>query len=634
MFSEFKYLVCAAAVLLLAACTSGQRLGKIVSGEYALELSVADAYSMPEVSVGQNVTIDSTGSPAEGEPIIMNAVRDGETGEMVVTDVIKASMVTASFRNVAERDGYVSIGFDVRVPAEMTLSKWKLKITPRMTVLEDTLELDAVYITGEAYRNAQLRGYQRYNKFIASILTDSSDFVRVGQLEIFLKRNFPDIYAARTDSSFVSDLDAESIFGVTRQEAVRHYTNRWKLLGNERKKAKIGDMYRKYIKDPIVNEGIRLDTVLASSDGEFVYRYVHTFRSRPELKRVDVLLDASLYETGECIAVLPVPEKLTYYISSLAGLADMTERYRMTVLERKAYDNTYAYVDFAQGSAVVDTTLGENALELRRLVNCIDDVVGREEFLLDSLIITASCSPEGSYAYNAILSKSRSEAIKDYMSVFVPKTWDGKIRTAELAENWLRLERMVAGDERLSELERREFADIMNSCGELYLGNMDIVEKRLSLHPRYKYLREKVYPKLRTVRFEFYLQRKDMVRDTVMTSELDTLYMSGVRALKNLDYKKAVTVLRPYDDYNAALSCIAAGYNHSALDILERQDGTDAKVCYLKAMVYCRLNSREKAMEYFIKSVEYDPSLKHRANLDPEMYELVKRKGLYDKTNY
>lgn len=201
MFSEFKYLVCAAAVLLLAACTSGQRLGKIVSGEYALELSVADAYSMPEVSVGQNVTIDSTGSPAEGEPIIMNAVRDGETGEMVVTDVIKASMVTASFKNVAERDGYVSIGFDVRVPAEMTLSKWKLKITPRMTVLEDTLELDAVYITGEAYRNAQLRGYQRYNKFIASILTDSSDFVRVGQLEIFLKRNFPDIYAARTDSS-------------------------------------------------------------------------------------------------------------------------------------------------------------------------------------------------------------------------------------------------------------------------------------------------------------------------------------------------------------------------------------------------------------------------------------------------
>lgn len=630
MFSEFKYLVCAAVVLFLAACTSGQRLGKIVSGEYALELSVADAYSMPEVSVGQSVTIDSTGSSAEGEPIIMNAVRDGETGEMVVTDVIKASMVTASFRNVAERDGYVSIGFDVRVPAEMTLSKWKLKITPRMTVLEDTLELDAVYITGEAYRNAQLRGYQRYNKFIASILTDSSDFVRVGQLEIFLKRNFPDIYAARTDSSFVSDFDAESIFGVTRQEAVRHYTNRWKLLGNERKKAKIGDMYKKYIKDPIVNEGIRLDTVLAATDREFVYRYVHTFRSRPELKRVDVLLDASLYETGECIAVLPVPEKLTYYISSLAGLVDMTERYKMTVMERKAYDNTYAYVDFAQGSAVVDTTLGENALELRRLVNCVDDVVGREEFLLDSLIITASCSPEGSYAYNSILSKSRSEAIKDYMSEFVPKAWDGKIRTAVLAENWLRLERMVSGDERLSELERKEFADIMNSCGELHPGNMDIVEKRLSRHPQYKYLREKIYPKLRTVRFEFYLQRKDMVRDTVMTSELDTLYMSGVRALKDLDYKKAVTVLRPYDDYNAALSCIAAGYNHSALDILERLDGSDARVCYLKAMVYCRLNSREKAMEYFIKSVEYDPSLKYRANLDPEMYELVKRKGLYD----
>lgn len=59
---------------------------------------------------GADIKIDSIrGSLSEG-PIIMNAIRDSETGEMVASDVIVASKVTARFRNVAERAGYVTIG--------------------------------------------------------------------------------------------------------------------------------------------------------------------------------------------------------------------------------------------------------------------------------------------------------------------------------------------------------------------------------------------------------------------------------------------------------------------------------------------------------------------------------------------
>ena len=102
--------------------------------------------------------------------------------------------------------------------------------------------------------------------------------------------------------------------------------------------------------------------------------------------------------------------------------------------------------------------------------------------------------------------------------------------------------------------------------------------------------------------------------------------MSGLEALQQMDYKKAVEALRPYRDYNSALALVAADYNHTALDILNALDDTDAKVCYLKALVLCRLGVPEEAGKYFELSIAYDPYLEHRANLDPEMSELVRKR--------
>ena len=55
----------------------------------------------------------------------------------------------------------------------------------------------------------------------------------------------------------------------------------------------------------------------------------------------------------------------------------------------------------------------------------------------------------------------------------------------------------------------------------------------------YQHLICELYPKLRTVRFEFHLHRKDMVRDTIHTTIIDSTYMAGVQALQNRDYKMA-----------------------------------------------------------------------------------------------
>ena len=151
----------------------------------------------------------------------------------------------------------------------------------------------------------------------------------------------------------------------------------------------------------------------------------------------------------------------------------------------------------------------------------------------------------------------------------------------------------------------------------------DVMESRLARMKEYRYLREKLYPQLRSVAFDFYLHRAGMLKDTVHTTQLDTAYMAGVQALKELDYKKAVELLRPYDDFNSALAFMSADYNHSALDVLGRLGNTDPKVCYLKAMVLSRLGLLDEAIKYYRLAIMYDPYMEHRANLDPEMHALI-----------
>lgn len=547
-------------------------------------------------------------------PIIMNAIKDTDTGEMVATDVITPSSVIARFRNVAERMGYVSVSFDVTVPQEMSRSRWKLRIDPLMRMQGDSVGLEPIFITGSEYRRRQMRGYERYQAFLSSIIQDSTQFIQRHQLEVFLKRYFPETYAMKTDTSFISEPLAQNLFGVKQQEALEHYKRKLSYDRNERKKRDTDRRFRRYVKDPIVKEGVRLDTVLASGQ-TLMYRYTHTFKSVPGLRKVLICLHGSIYEKGEKVLSLPMSDELTFYISSMSTLIDDVTRYKVSVLERTVTDNTIAFIDFEKGSAEVDTLMGENAEEVRRIRQCITDVVSRSDLVLDSLIILATSSLEGSFKFNSALSYARSKAVCKYIESYVPSSWKDSLRAKSLPEDWNRFQLLVQNDTVLDSRTRNKVMKIV----ELQI-DPDEKEARLARLESYKYLREKVYPKLRTVSFNFYLHRKGVVKDTIHTTEIDSSYMYGLRALKALDYTDAVALLRPYKDFNTALALASAGYDHSALDVLCRLDDENPKVCYLRAVIFSRMGERKKALVEFKKAVDRDPSLIHRANLDPEMF--------------
>ncbi|MCD8206740.1 MAG: hypothetical protein LUD72_02260, partial [Bacteroidales bacterium] len=493
----------------------------------------------------------------------------------------------------------------------------KVELRPTMRMMGDTLAMAPNHVQVQKYRDEQMRGYARYNRFISSIITDSADFVRVGQLETFICRYFPETYAMRNDSSYVTDLEAESLFGVTLREVREHYTRTGLISRNDRRIGNSERMFNRFVKDPFVAHGLRLDTVITTADGNFIYRYAQEVASRPGLRRIEVSMYGNLYESGRPICSMTPTENLDFYVSSLSGLIDPTPRYVFKVLERAVYDNTRAFIDFEKGKAFIDTTLSSNASEIARIRRVVGEVMAMQDMVLDSLTVTASCSPEGSYRLNSALATSRSEAVVELLRGMMDEENSRRLRSVAIPENWEQLELLALNDSLLSERSK-----ILVSRAAR-MEDKDAAEAMLMGLPEYRRIAEHIYPRLRSVKFGFHLHRKGMVKDTVHTTELDTVYLAGVEAIRNLDYKHAVELLRPYHDYNTALAYLAAGYNHSALQDLEGLPSPSAKSDYLLAVVFSRLERRREAMDAYKRSVEKDPSMVFRANLDPELSEFI-----------
>ena len=585
------------------------------------------------------------------EMILMKAVRDEASGEMVATETLDAAMVTARFRNIAERRGRIDLEFQVVVPPDMQDSRWQLRFHPDMFVLGDSLRLEDVVITGRDYRRAQLRGYQQYERFLARIIEDTLAFVDRRNLEIFLERNIPQVYALKSDTTFVSDELFESYFGVSEQEAIDHYTNKFRLRRNEWRKANRARMFARYVKVPIVSDGIRLDTVIRSDNGTFIYNYVQTLNTRPKLRKVDLVLSGDIFEQEKRVYRVPPSDTLTFYISSVSAFVDGTERYKTTVISRNVEANTACNIDFRTGRADIDEQLGGNAREIAFIKENLRNLLLNETYELDSVTIAASASPEGSLAANNALTLRRSRSASDYFQRYIAFVRDsvqradgafitvgddlreGTVRGSGRArreipflsrpggEDWAGLDRLVAQDSLMSVAQKERYADLGR------IADLDERERAMRAEPWYRHVLQTHYPRLRTVRFTFALTRRGMIKDTIHTTELDTVYMKGVRAIRDHDYQAALAFLAPYRDYNTAVAYVALDRNASAMEILDPMPRS-ATVNYMLAILYARQGDDQQAVQHYLDACRQERSFVSRGNLDPEIATLIRRYAL------
>ena len=435
-----------------------------------------------------------------------------------------------------------------------------------------------------------------------------------------------------------------SYYGATQREAVEHYTYKMKIRSNDRKDARRERMRRKYVKSPIVYDGIRLDTVVNGADGDIIYRYVQSFKTRPKLRKVDIVLSGEIYEEDKVVYTVPETDKLTFYISSLNAFVRDIVRYRTRIIERRARANATADIAFSTGSWEIDRDLFDNRSEMGRIEDIFLSILENEEYDLDSVTVNAYASPEGYASDNDILSGKRSESVSDYFSGRIGVIRDsldlergfmvdesGRIvrdRQVELrfvshndGENWEELDLLVAADTVMTEKDKERYAQLREE------KDPDLRERRMKDEGWYRHMRAELYPKLRSVRFDFHMHRRGMIKDTVHTTVLDSTYLDGVNALRNMEYDKAVAILREYNDYNTAVAYCATGKNASALAILESLE-RDAQVNYMLAIVYSRQNRLQEAVQCYMHACEQEPSYVHRGNLDPEISSLIERYNL------
>ena len=579
--------------------------------------------------------------------ILMHAIMDDD-GSMVATEQLQAAVVTARFRNVAERNGKVDLEFDITVPQSLYDSKWQLRFYPTLTVLDNTRDLESVFITGANYRRNQLKGYERYNRFLSTIINDPLKFIDLDKLEIFLKRNIPQLYAYKLDSTIVSEEEFATVYGVTERDAIAHYTNVHAISRNNRRIAAKKKMYEKYVKSPIEEFGIRLDTVMQNLAGDYVYSYTETIQTSRNLKKAEIRLSGEIYEDAKCLYTMPESDPLAFYISSLSSFIDETPRYMLQIVERRAAANSSYNIDFEVGKSNIVSSLRNNASEIERIKGDLASLMKNETFDLDSIIVTAYASPEGSVQANNVLCRRRADAVNSYFNSYVHH-FEDSLR-AEMGvsidlsgdrekitdmyegadirfishlggENWKQLTQEIEMNEYISDEDKEEYYDIIN------VSNLDAREARLKRLRSYRHIKEDLYPACRTVRFDFMLHRKGMVKDTVHTTILDTTYMRGVELMRDRDFESALVLLRPYQDYNTAVAFVAMDYNVSAMTILQDLPQT-AKTEYLKAIIYARQNDDQNAVQCFMNAARADRAYFNRGNLDPEIRAIIRRYNL------
>lgn len=638
------------AVLALASCTAVRKAGKLQerrpSAALALPEQAEDGPQETAMTVWPHDSLNVHDFMGR-DVFVMNAVRDESSGEMVANETLQAARVTARFRNVAERGGRVDLLFQIVVPAEMQDSRWQLRFHPRMEIQDEVVDLDDILITGKDYRKAQLRGYQQYERFLRTIVTDSTRFIDLHQLEVFIRRNIPALYAFRNDSSAVSDSAFASVYGVTERQAIEYYTYRLRVRRNERRIRDIDKMFRRYVKAPLQAEHLRLDTVIVNESGAFVYNYVQPVATRPKLRKVDIRLDGEICEQDRVLYTMPESDPLTFYISSLSTLADGRDRYLEQIVSRRVDFRQEARLRFALGDDAVDPALEDNSREIAKICTTLAALLDNETFGLDSIVVTAHASPEGSWHSNAELSQRRGRSVGRYFAAYMRRyadslhrergvrmTLGGAPSVAEstpepdirfssyaVPENWEMLDRLVGQDTLLSESQKQTYRMRRE------LPDPDLREAAMRADDSYAYVSEVLYPQLRHVLFDFRLYRKNMQQDTLRTTVPDTVYRAGVQALRDRDYQQAVTLLRPYADYNTAIAYTCLDYNASALSILEKLDRS-ASVNYLMAILHARQGDESEALSCYRQACGQNRSFVHRGNLDPEISALVRKYGL------
>lgn len=434
-------------------------------------------------------------------------------------------------------------------------------------------------------------------------------------------------------------------------DLVKKFYNTQKIARNEARKAMKDEKYHDIVRFPF-NPDAQLDTVIYAAD-QVKFLYSQKVPADENSARMKVYVVGNVLSGNGSKYPLPKSDTLIYLVSSMTKFIDKTPRYVRKIIARDAEANTSVNFYFPQNDFNLDETIAVNRKGVKKVKDLTLALMTDPVYRIDSLTLFASSSPEGSWRVNGEIAQKRAKSIRDVLvreftalydslSVGVNVEMDEagnlihrevkdeipdlpnlmKIRT--IPEDWNKLRSLIVSD--------ADFKGHKDAILRIIDREQEPDRREWLIKSQYKseyaYMLEKLYPIIRAVDFRFSLSRRGMKQDTIYTNEPDTTYARAVEYLEKRKYAQALEMLRPYDDVNTAIAYMSLGYDKAALRIFEKSPQT-ADNKYMQAILQARLGNEEKAVRLLLGAVDMNAQMKFRANLDPELSELVKKYGLF-----
>ncbi len=408
----------------------------------------------------------------------------------------------------------------------------------------------------------------------------------------------------------------------------------------------------------------RLDTVIYRDDRRVDFYYSQQVPASENTDKLFLYLAGGIENRSGDRYELRRSDTLSFSVKSMTSFLDERTRYMQRIVLRDAEANARFYFTFPSGRSKLDTT-AMNRSQVLAVRDLTRDLMLDPIYIIDSISLRATSSPEGTWHLNDRLARERAEVLKEVLleefrplydslkaeavkayvtlddtgkQVVVKGDEEGKLpdlphllRTKWLAEDWDELARLVHADTTIVDKE-----EVLAMIADRETAP-DAREYRIrARYPKaYAYMRSVIYPQMRAVDFRFNLHRRGQKQDTVYTTEVDREYMNAIELLKKRRYEEALTTLRGYDDRNTAIAYMSLGYNEAAYRVLKALP--DVKNLpseqYMLSILAARLGDEQSAVHYFLRACELQDNLKFRGNLDPELSYLIRKYGL-DKADF
>lgn len=556
-------------VLLMVGCTVAGKLERKLVAPTIVHTSkqLRDKVKIEEEQKAANSLITVVDS-ATGKGMIFGDKSNtivGEDGQKMAVIDIQSISIKSHSRMLPERNGAVDIDFLVMLPSGLQGESQSITITPYLLRGDNHEPLEPLQIRGGLFSKLQERNYWRYAKY-------------------------RDLLQAKYGGGEMSKEDSASLKNV----------------------------FEEYVRYPYLDR-TRLDSI-SSGGNTLTYHYRQNVKVEDDVKKMRIILEGKVFALDGSKYILPVNDTLQFNLSSMLAFVDTSSRYLMRVVEKFAVVNDRNYLTFKVNNTNIVDTMASNKEQLAKIKSLMNTILMQGEFNVDSIVLTATSSPEGGIATNERLAKGRAHSLADYLrKEFDFPELDTILNVRWQAEDWVEFEKLVT----------QKASDIPNAANILEIiqssGDADKRERKIKdKYPvDYKYILANIYPSLRAVNFKYSLTRVGMVKDTIHTTELDTAYMRGVELLKMRQYQKAHELLFSSRTQNSAVALLSLGFNRSAYEVLMDLQPTPI-VEYLRAIVCSRLGYDEQGRECFNRAVEQQPSLEFRGRLDPEITAIVK----------